>query len=436
MGIAGGNVLARPDRIRASVWRRISPAIGSTSAAPPPRRPSPAGVGGGVQRHAAARVSVWRRVSPPINSTSAAPPQRCSPAEIVGGVQRRAPARVSVWRWISPPIVTTSDAPPQRSSPTGAASGVGVTQGSTEAHGQDLGSRAGQQRRRRRPPRSQRRPVKELTVGALPDSASSVASREGIRPPPCIIDWSDQVARAEEDLANAVVVSVINDGPLAAVEEVAEVIAARIEVVVSSLVLRRASSSSYLLVLPDLALVERLVGLQQSIRSSGFSFSLLCKRWSRLTGAQGRVLPFLIDIELRGIPSHVWKTSIVDRFLSPHAWLQHVHPDTLGLTDLSCFRCLAWSADPSAIPSSKELWVLEPPTAIVEDPPVKRVLSYPVSIRFSVAPLPTAPNPPSDGGMKATKTLLGGGAVSVPHHHLPALDRRLVMLLEVAVALV
>jgi hypothetical protein len=76
--------------------------------------------------------------------------------------------------------------------------------------------------------------VKELTVGALPDSASSVASREGIRPPPCIIDWSDQVARAEEDLANAVVVSVINDGPLAAVEEVAEVIAARIEVVVSS----------------------------------------------------------------------------------------------------------------------------------------------------------------------------------------------------------
>ena len=47
------------------------------------------------------------------------------------------------------------------------------------------------------------------------------------------------MARAEEDLARAVTVSVISDEPLAAVEEVAVVIAARIDVAASSLVLRR-----------------------------------------------------------------------------------------------------------------------------------------------------------------------------------------------------
>ena len=230
--------------------------------------------------------------------------------------------------------------------------------------------------------------------------ASSQTACEALKPPPCIIDWTEQVARAEEDLANAVTVSVIGNEPLAAVEEVAAVIADRIDVVASSLVLRQASSSSYLLILPDIALVERLVGLRQPISSSGFNFRLLCKRWSRLAGAQGRVLPFLLHIELRGIPNHVWETSTMDRFLSPHAWVQQVHPDTLGLVDLSCFRCLAWCSDPSALPLSKELWVVEPPMAIIEDPPVKRVLSYPVNIRYSVTLQPEAPNPPpSDGGM-------------------------------------
>jgi hypothetical protein len=147
-------------------------------------------------------------------------------------------------------------------------------------------------------------------------------AREDLEPPPCIIDWSDQVARAV-DLANAVVVSVISDGPLAAVEDVAAMIVARIDVVASSLVLRQASSSSYLLVLPGLPLVERLVGLRQPIGSSGFNFRLLCKRWSRLSGADGRVLPFLIDIELRDPMDTIWSSgrkgcmSVAPRKCSP-----------------------------------------------------------------------------------------------------------------------
>ena len=49
------------------------------------------------------------------------------------------------------------------------------------------------------------------------------------------------MASGEEDLANAVMVSVISDEPLVSAGEVAVVLAARIDVAASSLVLRRAS---------------------------------------------------------------------------------------------------------------------------------------------------------------------------------------------------
>ena len=81
-------------------------------------------------------------------------------------------------------------------------------------------------------------------------------------PPPCIISWSDQVAHAEEDLARAVVVTVIGSTPLAPTNAVAAAIATRLEVEAASLVLRRASSSTYLLFLPDAESVDRLVSLR------------------------------------------------------------------------------------------------------------------------------------------------------------------------------
>jgi len=106
------------------------------------------------------------------------------------------------------------------------------------------------------------------------------------------------------------------------------------------------------------------------------------------------VLPWLIDVELRGLPVYVWETSIVEQFLSPLAYIQQVHPDTVGLRDLVSFRCSAWCLDPSALPPTKELWVTEPPVAAMDGPSVKRLLSYPIETRFSVLLGPGAPPPP------------------------------------------
>jgi hypothetical protein len=325
---------------------------------------------------------------------------------MVRGGRTSQPVRKSVWRRITPaqgPAVTN---PPQRSLPAGSmcgaaapATGPGdMVDGSSSVApcpGAGADGRTGRQRRRRRPRHRQHEDPEHSgsSPAAAPvlDSVQAQTTMQALvpeRPPPCIISWSDQVTRAVEDLAQAVVVTVIGSAPLAPADVVAAAIATRMDVEAASLVLRRASSSSYLLFLPDAESVDRLVGLRQPLRSP--EFSLLCKRWSRLAGAMGRVLPCLLDVELRGIPAHVWETSTVEQFLSPHAWIDHVHSDTLELTDLSTFRCSVWCADPSKIPRSKELWVAEP-SVVVEDPPVKRLLAYPIDVQASVVHLPVDP---------------------------------------------
>ena len=90
----------------------------------------------------------------------------------------------------------------------------------------------------------------------------------------------------------------------------------------------------------------------------------------------------------------------MEHLLSPHAWIQQVHQDTISLVDLSVFRCSAWCSDPNLLPRSRKLWVTEPPVAAMEDPPVKRVLEYDIDIRFSVRIQPggsTASPPPPPG---------------------------------------
>lgn len=81
------------------------------------------------------------------------------------------------------------------------------------------------------------------------------------KPPLASLTRASRSLRAKEDLARAVIMSVIGDEPLTAMEDVVAVIVPRIAVEADSLVLCCASPSSYLLVLPDMALVDHLVGL-------------------------------------------------------------------------------------------------------------------------------------------------------------------------------
>jgi hypothetical protein len=224
------------------------------------------------------------------------------------------------------------------------------------------------------PPSSSDRPVCMATTAALVTPVHHV--------PPCILGWSHQMTRAEDDLQYVVMVTVIGDRSSVRVLEIADLLALRLEMEASSLVLRRVSASNYLLVLPCRDKVEELAGRWATLRAG--SFFVVCKKWSHLMESRGALLPVLINVELQGIPIHAWETSTMYHLLNPFAWIHQVHPDTLNLKDVAVFRCSVWCLDPSAIPSSKELWIVEPPFAVEGDPAGKRVLVYSVNIAVSI----------------------------------------------------
>lgn len=165
------------------------------------------------------------------------------------------PRRVSVWQHISPITVPADATLPQRSPPAGAACGMAaaVQHGSsavvTHGSGDGSGSRAGRRRRRRRRPHFRQRAIQEQS-GSPPEALPEVSSEAVSANPPALeqpLPWTDHISRAEAYLAHAVIVTVIGDEPLAEARLVAAGIAARMDVEANSVVLRRASVSSYLL---------------------------------------------------------------------------------------------------------------------------------------------------------------------------------------------
>lgn len=187
-------------------------------------------------------------------------------------------------------------------------------------------------------------------------SVNSSQTPHGILPP-CIMGWSNMLAATEDDLRTDVVLTIISDSEIALAEIVA-LLAPRLDVPKTSLVIRRMSSSSLLLILPDIALIELLITRWSVIRAT--SFSVFCKRWSRLLGASGVSLPYLVEFETAGTPVHAWEISTMEHLLNPFASIHQVHQDTSALQDMSCFKCSTWCSGPSAIPNMRDLWIIQP----------------------------------------------------------------------------
>jgi hypothetical protein len=192
------------------------------------------------------------------------------------------------------------------------------------------------------------------------------------------------MTRAEDDLQKAVVITFISDRERVPVEEIAELIAPRLELEERSLIIRQYSESSFILFLPSCDMVEMLVGNWPFLRAA--TFTITCRKWSRFLNSRGAVLPTLLDIELQGIPIHAWETKIVEQLLSPFASVHQVHPDTLELKDVAVYRCSAWCLDTSLVTASRELWIVEPPFAVDGVSSGRRTLMDPIHITFSSAP--------------------------------------------------
>jgi hypothetical protein len=113
--------------------------------------------------------------------------------------------------------------------------------------------------------------------------------------------------RAEEDLRQAVMVTIISDRPAVLAKEVAALIATWLEVEPVSTILQQVARLMFLLMLPSIKLVVHLVDRRPLLRAA--TFLVACKQWTRFAGSLGCVLPNLVDFELRGIPAHAWETS-------------------------------------------------------------------------------------------------------------------------------
>jgi hypothetical protein len=243
------------------------------------------------------RAPVWRRITP-ASSSPGANPCNSSPAVeasgtatpldrplcLVGGANtaRATGAASGVWRRKSLVQVPTG-ANPGNVFLAGEVS-IHLAAGGAVAPRSGAGIGDGMRRPRRRcRPRFRQPPGSSSAGNPAPSVSTSVAPPEArvspVQHPPCIISWNDHVARAEEDLTHAVIVTVCGANHLAPAREAAEVVAARLGVDAGSLVLHQSSISSYILVLPEVTLVERLVDLRQPPLCSP-AFTLLCKRWS------------------------------------------------------------------------------------------------------------------------------------------------------------
>ncbi|KAG2625413.1 hypothetical protein PVAP13_3KG207177 [Panicum virgatum] len=231
------------------------------------------------------RRLVWRPTAPSTTTGCTAPSQRSAPASAGQVAASTAPSQRSTPA--SAGRVAASTAPSQRPSPAILELGVlcsptdhVVAMTSDRSAVQEANQGGG--RRRRRRPRFRRRADAGQSESTAPPDAPPLGTEETMEDlaaptldeqtdKPCIINWSSRIARAEEDLVHAVIVTVIGASPLAPAHAVADILAAKLNVEASSLVLRRASPSSYLLMLPDVSLVNRLVSQQQPLRSPEFS---------------------------------------------------------------------------------------------------------------------------------------------------------------------
>lgn len=127
------------------------------------------------------------------------------------------------------------------------------------------------------------------------------------------------------------------------------------------------------------------------------AFSLIIRPWNRLIYADNGMSFHKVQIEIEGIPPHIWEPPMAKTLLCPYCSVESIHPDTAARRDLSVFKLNAWTTHPELIPETKIIAVLEP--FDIESPfqPMSRTSKYTVQIRIRrlLLRLPPVSPPPT-----------------------------------------
>ncbi|CAD6204738.1 unnamed protein product [Miscanthus lutarioriparius] len=222
----------------------------------------------------------------------------------------------------------------------------------------------------------------ENNVSAACDHAPTVSGDAPARPRR-VIDHSAKMSRAEDELRNALSVSIVGDTATLSVDVLVDELARRHELPIESLEFHSLSREDGLLILPDEASAVRVYNEGRPLHLP--LFTLFFRRWFRFKGASAVVLPSLVDIELRGIPAHAWELETAEHLLDEWGWVRELHPATIDRKDYSVFRLKAWCSQPELIPTTLDLDIVEPPIQVEDFPPVKRALRYEIKIAVSAS---------------------------------------------------
>ncbi|CAO2045655.1 unnamed protein product [Urochloa humidicola] len=235
-------------------------------------------------------------------------------------------------------------------------------------------------RRRRR--RVRRRRAAAITEDNAPPTAEVNLATETadvvVPRPRRIIDRSAKIARAEEELRCALLVLVVGDPMAVSVEGLAAELSRRYDLPAGSVEFHRLKPNELLLMFPTEADAVQVYDNERPIHLP--QVTLHCRRWNRRQNASAFTLPDLVDIEVRGIPPHVWELETAEQLLDEWCWVRSLHSDTRERKDYSSFRLSAWCSRPEQVPAAMDLVVVEPPAPVEENPPIKRALSYQVNI--------------------------------------------------------
>ncbi|KAG2580079.1 hypothetical protein PVAP13_6NG254700 [Panicum virgatum] len=210
------------------------------------------------------------------------------------------------------------------------------------------------------------------------DAGRDVPSGEHPPKPRRILDRTEAIRRREDELARALVVTIIGDLPVGVAELVRSSIAIRFEVEEELLRIHRWGPASFLLTLPSDELVDRIYNGGRPLITA--SVHLHFMRWTRFLNSTASNLPSAIEVEVRGIPAHAWELSTAELLLDEWCWIDGLHPSVTERRDV--VRLKAWRSCHGNIPAEMELEIVEPPLAGSELG--VRTLTYPISV--SVTP--------------------------------------------------
>jgi hypothetical protein len=167
------------------------------------------------------------------------------------------------------------------------------------------------------------------------------------------LEFSTDLARKEVALQRALFVLVVGTRPTVRGDEVIEDLARSFGINPDDMSIQHAMPEDFLLFLPDERTTTQNLNEGRPFRGPGFSLSF--KRWTRFSHASTPSMSALVDIEIRGIPSHSWELSTAKMLLQDSCWALELLRDS-GTS----FLLRAWCFNPNRLHPEMDMHIVDP----------------------------------------------------------------------------